>query len=242
MAASSASSSPAPRHPVFGWLFSSLGKKTIVAATGIVMALFVIGHLIGNLTVFLGPDWLNAYAVHLRDLGPVLWIVRMSLLATVAVHICFTMLLWKENAAARPQKYAVAAPMKTTVFARTMRLSGLYVLAFIIFHLCHLTWGLVQPHHAHLTDSLGRHDVYAMVVLGFRNPLISIFYISALFFLTWHLSHGVASLFQTLGFSTQTMRPTYEKAARCLAWLLFVGYISIPVSVLIFGLGKNIVP
>ena len=242
MAASSASYSPSSRNPVFIWLFSSLGKKTVVAVTGLAMVGFVIGHLLGNLTIFLGPDWLNAYAVHLRELGPLLWVVRIGLLLAVGLHIYFTMLLWKENRAATPQKYAVFAPMQTTVYARTMRLGGLYVLAFVIFHLSHLTWGLVQPQAAHLTDAMGRHDVYAMAILGFRNPLISAIYISGLFFLCWHLNHGIASLFQTLGLTTQTMRFFYQNLARILAWVLFAGYISIPVAVLFFGLGKNIVP
>ena len=101
------------------WLFSSIGKKTVVALTGIALVLFVIGHMLGNLTVFLGPDAINAYAMHLRDLGPLLWLVRLVMLASVVLHIWFTMLLWKENFAAHPQKYAVFAPMTTTILART---------------------------------------------------------------------------------------------------------------------------
>ena len=121
------------------WLFSSIGKKTVVAVSGIVLVLFVIGHMLGNMTVFFGPDIINAYAMHLRDLGPLLWLVRLGMLTAVGVHIWFTMLLWKENLAAHPQKYAVFAPMQTTIFARTMRLTGLFVLAFIVFHLAHLS-------------------------------------------------------------------------------------------------------
>lgn len=240
MSASTASIKPA--FPLARWIFSSIGKKTVVALTGIAMVLFLIGHLIGNTTIFVGPDAINEYAVKLRHLGPLLWIMRLGMLAAVGLHIYFTMLLWKENMAARPQKYAVFSPMKTTIFARTMRLTGLFVLAFVVFHLAHFTWGVVQPKYAHFTDPDGRHNVYAMVVLGFRNPFISGFYLAGLFFLTWHLSHGVASLFQTLGVSNQHMRRIYEKSAQVLAWLLFLGYASIPVSILVFGLGKNIVP
>ena len=121
------------------WLFSSIGKKTVVALTGIVLVLFVIGHMLGNMTVFFGPNVINAYAMHLRDLGPLLWLIRLFMLTCVVLHIWFTMLLWKENMAAHPQKYAVFAPMKTTIFARTMRLTGLFVLAFVVFHLAHFT-------------------------------------------------------------------------------------------------------
>ena len=112
---------------------------TIVAVTGIVLVLFVIGHMIGNLTVFFGRDVINAYAMHLRDLGPLLWLIRLFMLASVILHIWFTMLVWKENIAAHPQKYAVFAPMTTTIFARTMRLTGLILLAFIVFHLAHFS-------------------------------------------------------------------------------------------------------
>ena len=227
------------------WLFSSIGKKYVVALTGAAMVLFVIGHLLGNTTIFFGPDIINAYAMHLRDLGPFLWVIRLALLSIVGLHIVFTMLLWKENQAARPQKYAVSAPMKTTVFARTMRLSGLIVLAFIAFHLAHFTLHWVQPQNAVFETELNGHevhDVYKMVVLGFRNPLVSGFYIFALGLVAFHLSHGIGSLFQTLGISNSTLRPALEAGAMILAWAIFAGYSAIPISILVFGLGKEIVP
>jgi succinate dehydrogenase / fumarate reductase, cytochrome b subunit len=232
------------RVPI-AWLFSSIGKKFVVALTGAAMVLFVIGHMVGNFTIFFGPDVINAYAMHLRDLGPLLWVIRLGLLATVALHVIFTMLVWKENQLARPQKYAVSAPMKTTVFARTMRLSGLIVLSFIAFHLAHFTLHFIQPENAvYHTELHGRkvHDVYAMVVLGFRNPFVSGFYIFALALVAFHLSHGIGSLFQTLGLSNNTLRPVMEAGARVVAWALFVGYSSIPLSIQVFGLGKGIVP
>ena len=246
MSASSASTSSSPgiASSLITWLFSSIGKKIVVALTGIVLVLFVIGHMLGNLTVFFGPDVINAYAMHLRDLGPLLWLIRLFMLASVAVHIWFTMLLWKENLAAHPQKYAVFAPMKTTIFARTMRLTGLFVLAFIVFHLAHFTLLIVNPGYAsYHADLHGRevHDVYRMVIEGFRNPIISLFYIVSLALLTFHLSHGIGSLFQTLGVTDKRMRSYYETGARILAWILFVGYTSIPVSILVFGLGNGVV-
>lgn len=238
-----AASIGSPLHIAFGrWLFSSIGKKTVVAVTGVILVLFVIAHLLGNLSVFFGPEWINSYAVHLRDLGLLLWVARIGLLGAVILHIYFTMLLWKENAAAKPQKYAVFSPMKTSVFARTMRLTGLFVLAFVIFHLAHFTLLLVDPAYATYHTMLnGRevHDVYRMLIVGFSQPLVSIFYIVGLFLLTFHLNHGIASLFQTLGLSNRTMRTAYETAARVIAWALFIGYASIPVAILVFGLGKD---
>lgn len=238
-----ASSVGSPLHIALGrWLFSSIGKKTVVAVTGVMLVLFVIAHLLGNLTVFAGPDWINAYAVHLRDFGPLLWVARIGLLAAVILHIYFTMLIWKENAEAKPQKYAVRATIQTTVFARTMRMTGLFVLAFVVFHLAHFTLLIVDPAYASYHTELDGHqvhDVYRMLIVGFSNPFVSIFYILALFFLSFHLNHGLASLFQTLGFSNRTMRKVYDTGAGIVAWLLFIGYASIPVSILIFGLGKD---
>lgn len=222
-------------HPILLWLLSSIGKKTIVALTGICLVLFVTGHLLGNFTIYLGPDWLNAYALHLQSLGPILWVIRIGLLAVVGAHILFTMLIWKENQAARPKKYIASDPIQTTVFARTMRLSGLCVLAFIVFHLAHFTLQIVDPSFKHLETMLDGHevhDVFRMVVLGFSNVPVSLLYIGGLFLLTLHLSHGIGSLFQTLGFTNRTTRPLIELATKAYAWLLFLGYISIPVSVL----------
>ncbi len=232
------------RLPLIGWLFSSIGKKTMVALSGIALLLFAVGHLGGNLTIFFGRDLINAYAMHLRDLGPFLWVIRFGLLAIVGMHIYFTMLLWFENRKARPQKYAVFAPMKTTAFARTMRLSGLFIVAFVIFHLAHFTAHLVDPSFAKLHTTLDGHevhDVYRMVVIGFSNPVVSLFYVIALFLLAMHLSHGIASLFQTLGVTNKSLRPLFELAGRAVAWLLFLGYSSIPISILVFGLGKDVI-
>lgn len=228
--------------PLVKWLFSSIGKKTVVSLTGICLVLFAVGHLGGNLTIYFGRDLINAYAMHLRDLGPLLWVIRLCLLAIVGGHIYFTMLLWWENAKARPEKYAVKAAMKTTVFARTMRMSGLIIIAFVVFHLAHFTLLIVDPSYANLHTELHGvqvHDVYAMVVKGFSNPIFAGIYVFSLALLAMHLSHGIASLFQTLGITNKRLRPLFEIGGRAIAWLLFIGYSSIPVSILVFGLGKD---
>jgi len=227
------------------WLFSSIGKKFIVSITGAALVIFVIGHLAGNLTIYFGPDVINAYAKKLADLGPLLWVIRLGLLATVGLHIYFTMLLWHENVNARPQKYAVFDPIKTTLFSRTMRLTGLVVLVFVIFHLLHFTIRIIDPSYQNLhTELHGKevHDVYRMVVLGFSNPLISGFYILGVFLLAMHLSHGVGSLFQTLGLTNRKIEPIFVTGGKILATILFLGYASIPLSILFFGLGKNTLP
>ena len=214
---------------------STIGRKWVVALTGIVLVLFVIGHLLGNLSIFLGPDAINSYAQFLQGLGEILWMIRLFLLACVGLHIWFTITLWHENMRARPQKYAVKNDLDTTVYARLMRLSGLVVLAFVLFHLAEFTWQAFTPEYRSWHDVQGRHDVYRMVIAGFSNPFVTGFYILAIGLLAMHLSHGIASLFQTLGITTAKMRPVFEKGGRTIAWLLFAGYISIPLAVF-FGI------
>lgn len=222
-------------HPILLWAFSSIGKKTIVALTGIVLLLFVTGHLLGNFTIYLGPDWLNWYAHHLQSLGPILWAIRLFMLTVVGLHIMFTMHLWVENRAARPKKYLASDPVGTTIFARTMRLTGLVVLAFIVFHLLHFTVGLIDPAFKTMEtklDGLEVHDCFKMVVTGFSVHWVVAVYIAGLFLLTWHLSHGIGSLFQTLGLTNRRIHKPIETATKAYAWLLFFGYISIPISVI----------
>jgi len=221
-------------------LFSSpIGRKWIVAITGIVFVLFVIGHLLGNLTIFAGPDAMNGYAAFLKGTGEILWVVRLVLLACIVLHVWFTISLWHENKRARPQKYAVKNDLGTTVYARWMRISGLTVLAFVLYHLAQFTWESFNPEYKGWVDAQGRHDVYRMVVTSFSCPFVSGFYILAVGLLGMHLSHGIASLFQTLGLTTEKLRPVFEKGGLVLAWIIFLGFASIPSAVLFLGLGQS---
>src|SRR5258708_21750901 len=206
----SATASPAisrifSRNPVRAFYQSSIGKKFTIAVTGIIFIVFVIGYLVGNLEIYLGPDHTNWYAEFLRSTGPLLWIVRIILLAAVIVHIVATVQLTVENRRAKPKKYRVKAPQASTFASRTMIYSGLLVLCFVIYHLLHFTFQTTNPEFLTLTDGQGRHDVYHMVILGFRQPLISFFYILALFLLSVHLSHGFASVTQTLGINNRKL-------------------------------------
>ena len=212
---------------------SSVGKKMIVAVTGIILILFVIGHLLGNLQIFLGPDWVNGYAQHLRDLGPLLWVIRLFLLAAVVVHIYVTIQLAIENRRARPQAYVDREYVKATFASRHMVMSGLIVLAFIIYHIAHFTVRVTDPRFGLLkADPLGHYDVYSMMVYGFQNYYVSGFYLLGLFLLALHLSHGSSSFFQSLGFNDKKLTPRLASASRIFAWLLFIGYTSIPVAIL----------
>ena len=213
---------------------SSLGRKYIMAISGGALFFFVIAHLLGNLQIFLGPEWINAYSQHLRELGPLLWLIRVFLLTAVILHIYFTILLALENRRARPEPYLDRQYVKASWASRHMVVSGLVVLAFIIFHLLHFTARKFNPQFPLLKlDPLNRYDVYSMMVYGFQNVYVSSFYIVGLFLLTLHLTHGSSSFFQSLGLTNQRLTPRLAIGGRIFAWLLFIGYTSIPIAVLL---------
>ena len=220
-------------NPIASYLSSSIGRKWIVALTGLALFGFVVGHLVGNLQVFIGPEPLNRYAFFLQNLGELLWVIRLGLLGMLVAHIFFTIQLRLESRAARPVGYAVTNRRATTFPARMMMLSGLMVLCFVIFHLLHFTAQKIDPSYLTLHDEKGRHDVYRMMILGFSNPLASGFYIVAVGLLAMHLNHGIGSLFQTLGLNSAKLRPLWEKGGVAFSWLIFLGYAAIPVAVLL---------
>ena len=209
---------------------SSIGKKWIVALTGLVLVGFVTGHMIGNLQIFLGQEPLNKYAAFLQGLGELLWVIRGVMAACIVVHIITTVLLWIQDNAATPQKYAVNNPQAATIAAKTMIVSGLIVVCFLVFHLLHFTALAIHPEWKLWEDELGRHDVYSLVIVGFRDPLVTGFYLLGLFLLCLHLSHGIQSFIQTLGLRTRKIADPISFASPYLAGLIFLGYASIPVA------------
>lgn len=210
---------------------SSTGKKILMALSGAALFGFIMGHLAGNLQIFEGQEAINRYAVFLRGLGELLWVARIGLVGMVMVHIGTSIALTIENKAARPIGYARKDYVKAGLTSRTMILSGLAALAFIVYHLLHFTFLKVHPQYARLIDTQGRPDVYSMMVLSFRQPGISIAYIVGLFLLRGHLSHGIQSMFQSLGLSNGKFRDGLSLWGGRLAWLIFAGYASIPASV-----------
>jgi succinate dehydrogenase / fumarate reductase, cytochrome b subunit len=211
---------------------STLGKKYLMAVTGLALFVFVIAHMIGNLQIFLGREPLNAYAVFLKSKPALLWGARLGLLAVTALHIVSAVQLVRRNRAARPVKYAVGKPPISTIANRTLILSGLIILAFIIYHLLHFTLGVTNPEDFALRDPLNQHDVYGMVVAGFSNPLVSAFYIAAMALLCLHLSHGVSSMFQSLGIRNNVYDRSFDRFAKTAAAIIFIGNSAIPVAVL----------
>ena len=219
---------------------SSIGKKILVALTGLALVLFVFGHMAGNLLIYAGPDAINAYGHKLKSMGPVLWLVRLGLLAIVVVHIVATIQLTKQNRAARPGGYGMVKTQVASKASRIMIWSGLTVLAFIIYHLLHFTVHAGNEYSTYKTmlDGHEVHDVYKMVVDGFSWWPASIFYIIATVLLCNHLSHGVSSLFQTLGLATNQTWPIFQKLGLAYAAVILVGNCSIPIAILFFGYGR----
>lgn len=225
---------------------SSLGKKYIMALSGAGLFLFVTGHMIGNLQLFLGPAALNRYAHFLQSNVELLWPVRVGLLALIVLHVWSALRLWAENNEARPVPYGNGKPAYgSSLASRTMLVGGVVVGVFVVYHLLHYTVcaqavSLSGKDFAHLTDAAGHHDVYAMVVYGFSVWPVSVFYIVAVGLLCLHLSHGAAAMFQSLGLRNHTWWPVLERGAKIWALALFVGYILTPGAVLL-GYGQDYV-
>ncbi len=215
------------------YLKSSVGAKHLMAISGLMLVGFVLAHMLGNLQIFMGQAAINAYAEKLKGLGALLWILRAGLVAAVLVHIVSAMRLVSMNSAARPVKYKKPFTDKSTFASRTMRWGGMIVVLFLVFHLMQLTLG-GGPLKANfnLLDQYGRHDVYNMTVLGFQNVAVSVSYLVAMVALCLHLSHGVTSLFQSLGINHPKYNGLIKMAGPGFATLVLIGNCSMPIAVL----------
>jgi len=217
---------------------SSIGKKYVMAVTGFVLFLFIVGHLAGNLQIFLGREAINRYGHFLQTNPELIWPARLGLLLVLGLHIWAAIKVSRENKAARPVAYARYEPVGSTYASRTMLMSGLIVFVFVIYHLLHFT---VQVQSINLTgqqfggfvDVENRHDIFTMMVIGFSNKWVSAFYVLGMALLCLHLSHGVSSMFQSIGWKNQAYGPWLDKLARVAALLIFIGYSSIPAAILL---------
>jgi succinate dehydrogenase / fumarate reductase cytochrome b subunit len=217
-------------NPYLQGFKTHVGLKFLVALTGAMLVVFVIGHMLGNLQIYLGPNAINSYAETLKSMPGLLWAARLGLLAAFIVHIWGITKLTLDNHEARQTAYAEKHSRKATLASRTMALSGLVLLAFVVYHLAHLTFGVIHPENFRLRDPLGRHDVYSMMVLGFREPLVTIPYLIAMGLLGMHLAHGAASIFQSMGWTRPRFFPLISAAGYILALIIVIGNISIPLS------------
>jgi succinate dehydrogenase / fumarate reductase cytochrome b subunit len=217
-------------------LSSTVGRKLVVALTGAALTGFVIAHMAGNLHIFQGRNALNEYAHMLKELGPLLWGMRLGLLACLVLHMYCSLTLKMQSVAARPVRYVYENTAQATLASRTMVQTGLVIFVFILFHLAHYTFGWIDSvdgkNYLDLRDRLsGWQDVYAMTVHGFKNPVVSILYIAAQLILWVHLSHGASSIFQTLGVSTPRIWPFFRILGLTVASVVVLGNIAIVVAV-----------
>lgn len=217
----------------FSFYRSDVGKKAVMAATGIMLFGFVLVHMLGNLKLYQGPEKLNAYAEWLREVGSpalphsgLLWIARVVLLVAVALHVTAATQLTLGNRRARPQKYHRRVAIQSTYAARTVRWGGVLIALYVVFHLAHLTWGSAHP-------SFVPGDVYGNVVAGFQVWWVSLFYMVAQIALGFHLYHGLWSLFQTLGWWQPLGERDWRRHfALLFAWVVTLGNLSFPLAVL----------
>jgi succinate dehydrogenase / fumarate reductase, cytochrome b subunit len=213
---------------------SSIGKKLLVALTGLVLVLFLAGHLAGNLLVFVGEKEFNEYAKTLHELlhGGGVWIARVVLLACLVIHVVATISLSRMNRAASP-KYVHQQTIQASKSSLIMIWSGLTILAFVIFHILHFTVrvdaGLAK---------IAQTNPHQMVIVGFSNGLVVLFYAIAMTMLCSHLSHGVASIFQTLGLRSKKSSPLIALVSKGYALIIWIGFLSIPIAIYLFKFGR----
>lgn len=207
---------------------STNGKKVVMAVTGFILFLYLVGHMLGNMQVYIGAEKFNAYGHFLHSLPEALWAVRIGLLAAVALHIWASIGLAIRNNTARPVAYARRENTVSTYASRTMYWSGPILLAFVVYHILHLTAGIVHP-----GTSFIEGDVYHNTVTGFQTWYVSAWYIFSMILLGLHLRHGVWSMFQSLGMNHPRHTPILRAGAAAFAFIITAGFISIPISVLL---------
>jgi succinate dehydrogenase / fumarate reductase cytochrome b subunit len=203
---------------------TTIGKKAVMAITGLILFGFVVSHLLGNLQFYLGRETMNHYAEALRSMPALLWAARAGLLVAVILHITASVQLSAQNNAARPAGYVKKKAVQASLASRTMMWSGPIVLVFIIFHLLHLTWGTVHPSFQELRP-------YENMMTGFKVIPVAIFYVVAVCLLGLHLYHGVWSMFQSMGINHPRYTPLLKKFAAYASILLVLGFISFPIAI-----------
>lgn len=204
---------------------SSVGKKFIMAVTGLIWVVYLITHVLANLLVFQGPAKINAYSAFLHGTGGALWAARLVLIVALVLHVVAAVQLAGRRHEARPVGYAAGRePQVSTVASRSIRWGGAVILAFLVYHLLHFTVGTAHPNFV-------EGDPYHNVVAGFHNPLVVVFYLIAMAFVGLHLYHGIWSSGRSLGMSPPSPRPLRRTLALALALLVWLGFSVIPIAV-----------
>ncbi len=216
---------------LFAHFQSSVGKKMIMALTGLGLAGFVMAHMLGNLQLFEGPHALNSYAAFLRDMPIVLWAVRIGLLSIAVFHIGLALQLGMRNRRARPVEYTVHRYRQASIASRTMAISGMALLVFVGFHLLHLTAGVIDPGFNDRLDAEGHRDVYSKVVYAFQNPFVVLLYLAGQLGLGLHLNHAIASSIQTMGFEHAGLNRLLKALGPVIGLIVVLGNVAIILAV-----------
>jgi len=220
-------------------LSDSIGRKVVMAITGLLMVLFVVGHMLGNWSIFAGANGINTYAEKLHGLPVVVWATRVVMLAAVLFHLVISIQITLENNQATPSKYAVDRSLRATFAGKNMIWTGLLLGAFIVFHLFHFTIRSIPGMEiVQVQEISGRFDVFAMVAGAFGKAFTAVVYVVAMVSLFLHLSHGVQSTFQSLGLNNPKTMPGFVKFGTVLSVIFLLGYGSIPVAIFFGLIGK----
>ncbi len=205
-----------------------------MAITGLIMILYLIAHLLGNLSIFNGQDSINAYGSILRRIGPLLWLIRLVMLVAFLVHVYYAVLLTIQNREARSVPYRIKKSLSSTFASRNMIWTGLVIALYVIYHLLNFTVPLIHPElsASRNIDITGRPDIFSMVVMNFRIITNNIVYIVAIIALALHLSHGIQSLIQTFGLNSEKTLPLMIRSGGIMSILFLMGFISIPIAVI----------
>jgi len=209
---------------------SPIGSKIIMALSGGMIVLFLLFHALGNLLIFNSQSILNSYA-HWLQHSPFLWVFRTMMLTLLGLHVFLALKIYFQNRLARPFAYSVNREIQLHFSSKSMMISGLVILAFIIFHILQLTLGWVSTTSLEISAVTHKIDVYSNVVKGFQNPIISFFYLISLFLIGLHLHHAIKSLFQTLGFHHENFHKLLDYLAPILIITLILAFMSIPIAV-----------
>jgi succinate dehydrogenase / fumarate reductase cytochrome b subunit len=212
----------------FRFYRSTIGKKVVMAVTGVIGVAFLIVHALGNLLAFRGPEALNSYSQFLKSTGELLWVARAVLIMSLVLHVIAAYQLTMQNRAARPVGYTRREPQVSTLASRTMRWGGVLLLLFIVVHILHFTTGTIRP-----TGFFSVGDVYGNVVGSFRIWWVVLFYVIAMFALGAHLYHGAWSSVRTMGFAQPSENPLHRRVALVIALFLWLGFTAVPVAVLL---------